>query len=178
MRDPAPAQPGKLRAVYRLPLFTNGQAEQRKPVLMRPGSFRHFVTHVIKGNPKPTRAQAVYISVIFDRVDPIDLASDEDRAIARELFGDVERFPDIARDVLRSLKVALLRLARTVPRQVPSAERVSQRKPPLRMFSDGNDVDRAAVRAAVAPKDAVGAGRVVLRNKPHRAWRRGDTSRP
>jgi hypothetical protein len=52
-----------------------------------------------------TKPQQVLCRVSFDGVDPCDLAPDE-RAIARELFGDVESIPAEARHVVAWLKGA------------------------------------------------------------------------
>jgi hypothetical protein len=53
-----------------------------------------------------TDAQWVLIRVVFDRVDPIDLATDEQRAIARTMFGPVERISSAARHTVAMLKGA------------------------------------------------------------------------
>lgn len=52
-----------------------------------------------------TRPQVVFVRVAFDGVDPVDLP-EADRGIARELFGDVDRFPPEARAVLALTKGA------------------------------------------------------------------------
>lgn len=60
-------------------------------------SFVEFVTRVIRAPLTP--AQSALARVAFDRVEPRDLEGEE-RAVARELFGDVETIPPSARSVL------------------------------------------------------------------------------
>jgi hypothetical protein len=59
-------------------------------------SYTEFVARI---GVTLTPAQYVLARVAFDSVDPVDLQQDE-RAIAREMFGDVERFDSAARRVL------------------------------------------------------------------------------
>jgi hypothetical protein len=51
------------------------------------------------------QGQRAYASVVFDRVQPKDLPAAE-RALAREMFGDVDEFPEHARNVAAMLKGA------------------------------------------------------------------------
>jgi hypothetical protein len=53
-----------------------------------------------------TLAQWVLIRVVFDRVDPVDLATDEERDIAVVMFGKVERVSAQARHTVAMLKGA------------------------------------------------------------------------
>jgi hypothetical protein len=65
-------------------------------------SFVDFSTRLIKLQDDTralSDAQRVLVTVAFDQVDPIELP-DDDRDIARQLFGDVDRFSDITRSVL------------------------------------------------------------------------------
>lgn len=59
-------------------------------------SFREFCRRL---NVQLSEAQRVLVAVAFDGVDPIDLP-DDDLEIARQLFGDVDRFPRVVRAVL------------------------------------------------------------------------------
>jgi hypothetical protein len=69
-------------------------------------SFLHFCTNVIAdGLPPLSDAQKVYIRVVFDREQPAAL-EEPDRAIARQLFGDIDTIPDAARHVVCTLKGA------------------------------------------------------------------------
>jgi hypothetical protein len=68
-------------------------------------TFVHFLTRVLVLQVQLTRAQLVYCAVVFDRVDPCDLAA-ADRDIGSELFGDVDRIPEAARHVACTLKGA------------------------------------------------------------------------
>ncbi len=68
-------------------------------------SFLNFCTQTVKGLPELSPAQRVYIRVVFDREEPKDL-DESDREIARELFGDIDTVPDVARHVVCVLKGA------------------------------------------------------------------------
>lgn len=68
-------------------------------------SFLHFVTQTVQGLPELSVAQRVYVRVVFDREEPQDL-DESDRDIARELFGDIDTVPDVARHVVCVLKGA------------------------------------------------------------------------
>ncbi len=68
------------------------------------GTFEHFLRRVL-GLGHLSRAQWVYVRVVFDRVEPGELEGDE-RELARELFGDVDTIPDAARHVVCTLKGA------------------------------------------------------------------------
>ena len=68
-------------------------------------TFVHFVTDTL-GINHLSRAQRVYVRVVFDRVDPIDLGSGDDLDLARKLFGPVDRVPEQARGVVCTLKGA------------------------------------------------------------------------
>lgn len=73
----------------------------------RGASFEHFLRYVVQveRSVKLTLAQWVLVRVGFDLTDPADL-SDEERAIAIELFGPIEAIPRSARHVLALLKGA------------------------------------------------------------------------
>jgi hypothetical protein len=60
-------------------------------------TFIEFVRDRLRVNL--SEAQRVLVTVAFDGVDPIDLP-EADREIARQLFGDVDRFPPVTRAVL------------------------------------------------------------------------------
>lgn len=62
-------------------------------------SFLNFCTKTVKGLPQLSPAQRVYIRVVFDREQPQDL-DEAGREIARQLFGDVDTVPDVARHVV------------------------------------------------------------------------------
>lgn len=70
----------------------------RRPIL-----FTRFLTWLTAPErPEgvvPERGQWVLVRVCFDGVDPIDLPPGE-RAIARQLFGPVDRFPPLARKII------------------------------------------------------------------------------
>ncbi len=70
-------------------------------------TFEHFLRSVVQveRSVQLTLAQWVLVRVCFDGADPADL-SEPEQAIARELFGDVHRFPPEARHVLALLKGA------------------------------------------------------------------------
>lgn len=65
-----------------------------------PISYIEFVTAVLDVTLTP--AQRVWAAVCFDGAEPRDMVGD-DRELAHELFGEVETFPKIARDVLAML---------------------------------------------------------------------------
>lgn len=72
----------------------------------RPISFLRFL-RLLKTPEKPEgvtpeRGQLVFVKVAYDGVDPIDLPEDE-RAIARKLFGAVDRIPAAARRCIASI---------------------------------------------------------------------------
>lgn len=85
------------------------RAQRRAIVaLKRQGqTFEHFLRDVLKVEQHVTLtpAQWVLVRVCFDDVDPVDL-TDGDRAIAAELFGNVDRVPSEARHVLALVKGA------------------------------------------------------------------------
>lgn len=76
-------------------------SDGRRPIL-----FTRFLTWLTAperpSGVVPERGQWVLVRVCFDGVDPVDLPPDE-RAIARQLFGDVDRFPPLARKVIAEI---------------------------------------------------------------------------
>lgn len=70
---------------------------------MNAGTFEHFLRYVLQLSL--SRAQWVYVRVVFDRVEPGDLEG-EDRELARKMFGDVDSIPEHARHVVCTLKGA------------------------------------------------------------------------
>lgn len=67
--------------------------------LTEPAAAMTFATFARRIGVKLTPAQRVLCAVAFDGADPIDLDPD-DRELARQLFGSVDRFPESARDVV------------------------------------------------------------------------------
>jgi hypothetical protein len=75
----------------------------RRPVVrtLPPGPFLSFLGTI--GVVGLTRAQRALVRVCFDAVDPIDLPRDE-RDAAREIFGDIDRIPPLARAYVALVK--------------------------------------------------------------------------
>jgi hypothetical protein len=68
-------------------------------------SCEQFFRETLKfGEEQLSPAQWVFVRVVFDRVDPKDLKTEEERAHARKLFGDVDEIPSNARHVVAMLK--------------------------------------------------------------------------
>lgn len=110
-----------------------------------------------------TPAQRVLALVVFDGLDPVDLPSEEERAIARLLFGDVEKIPALARAVLVAVcgarggktylaALRLLHLALTVRLELAPGEQAFAIfiAPDMRLATQGLRYAAGAVRESPA----------------------------
>lgn len=76
-----------------------------QPNLEEPGTFIHFLLHVVEGVPALSRAQVIFCAVCFDDRNPEEFTDPADIALCDELFGpDVKVIPAKARTVLAMRK--------------------------------------------------------------------------